>query len=123
MAYVSQDLKKRLTPGIKNVLNAYGMKWTISVNNHSTLVVTVTSGDIYFPAYNNTNCYPLGFNEYWIKDNHEGIQRDFLLDLREAMMKWNWDNSDSQSDYFDKGWYISIRIGSWNKLYKHNPSK
>lgn len=116
MAFVSQDLKKRLTPGIKNVLNAYGMKGSISVDNHSTLVVTVTSGDIDFPPHNN-------INEYWIKDNHEGIQRDFLLDLKEAMMVGNWDNSDSQSDYFDKGWYISIRIGSWNKLYKHNPVK
>ena len=37
MAYVSQEMKKSLAPAIKAVLKEFGMKGSISVNNHSTL--------------------------------------------------------------------------------------
>ena len=116
MAYVSQDLKKRLAPGIKEVLKKYGMKWSISVNNHYTLVVSVSSGSIEFPPHSN-------INHYWIEESFKWIQKDFLLELTSAMMVWNWDNSDFQSDYYDKGWYIQINIGSYGDAYIHNPIK
>lgn len=29
----------------------------------------------------------------------------------------NYDNSDSQTDYFDVGHYTSINLGSWNKPF------
>src|SRR5210317_2339261 len=44
MAYVSQELKKKLSPSIKAVLKKYGMKGSIAVNNHSTLVVNLKEG-------------------------------------------------------------------------------
>ena len=50
MAYVSQEFKKELTPAIKAVLKKFNMKGTISVNNHSTLVVKLKSGSIDFVA-------------------------------------------------------------------------
>jgi hypothetical protein len=30
----------------------------------------------------------------------------------------NWDNSDSQTDYFDVNYYLDINIGKWNKPYE-----
>lgn len=30
----------------------------------------------------------------------------------------NWDNSDSQSDYFDVNYYLDINIGKWNKPFQ-----
>jgi hypothetical protein len=30
----------------------------------------------------------------------------------------NWDNSDSQTDYFDVNYYLDINIGKWNKDYE-----
>ena len=41
MAYVSKEDKKTLAPAIKKVLAEYGVKGTIKVNHHSTLVVTL----------------------------------------------------------------------------------
>jgi hypothetical protein len=29
----------------------------------------------------------------------------------------NHDNSDSQTDYFDVGWYVDVKVGKWNKPY------
>jgi hypothetical protein len=34
MAYITQEMKKELAPGIKKVLNKYGMKATLGVRHH-----------------------------------------------------------------------------------------
>lgn len=111
MAYMSQSNKKTLAPGIKAVLKKYGMKGTISVGNHSTLMVTLTSGKIDFGTMF------ADVNTYWIHDHYEGVAKNFLMELKEAMMVGNYDHSDIQTDYFCVGWYISIRIGKYNKPY------
>ena len=48
MAYVSQEMKKALTPAIKAVLKKHRVKASISVNNHSTLCVNIKEGAIDF---------------------------------------------------------------------------
>ena len=48
MAYMSQQKKAALAPAIKAVLKEFNMKGSIAVNNHSTLVVNIKSGDINF---------------------------------------------------------------------------
>lgn len=113
MAYMSQEKKKILAPRIKDILKKYGMKGTISVNNHSTLVVTLTSGPIDFGHIDGHT----DVNHYWIHDHYEGTAREFLEYLKRAMCIGNWDNSDAMTDYFDVGWYITIRVGRWNKPY------
>ena len=35
-----------------------------------------------------------------------------------AMMIGNHNESDSQTDYFNVGWYIDIGIGRWDKPYQ-----
>ena len=62
MAYVSQENKAELAPAIKKVLNKYGMKGSISIRHHSTLVVTLQSGAIQFEhshgdGYTQVNVY------------------------------------------------------------------
>ena len=44
MAYISQEKKKELAPAIKAVLKKYGMKGTIGINHHSSLVVNLKEG-------------------------------------------------------------------------------
>lgn len=111
MAYMSQEMKKELSVGIKEVLKKYNAKGSISVNNHSTLVVTITSSPIDFgEEYKQVNIY-------WIENNYEGVAKEFLLELKAAMMIGNWNRSDIQSDYICVGFYIDINIGKWNKPY------
>ena len=45
MAYMNQERKATLTPGIKAVLNKHGIKGTLSTDGYS-LTVTLKSGDI-----------------------------------------------------------------------------
>ena len=123
MAYVSQADKKSLAPAIKAVLNKYGMKGSISVRHHSTLVVTVKSGAIDFSEYMQGDAY-INVNTYWIDQHYSGIARDFLNELLDAMKGPNYFNhDDSMSDYFHRSHYTDICIGSaWNKPYTYMPN-
>lgn len=62
-------------------------------------------------------CRNLNINTYHLESMFFWIALDFLLELRAAMMKWNHDNSDAMTDYFDVGWYIDINIGNYEKDY------
>ena len=138
MAYMNQERKKELAPGIKVVLKKYGMKGTIATRHRSTLVVNIKSGrmdvignycqnmkDSHFRNEQEKeesirrfiNDGYIGVNVYWIDKHYTGEVRDFLNELHAAMMVGNWNNSDVMTDYFDVGWYTDINIGQWDKPY------
>ena len=132
MASVSQELKKSLAPKIKEILKRYNVKGTLSVNNHSTLVLSIKSGAIDFlesahrialanPRYASQTPYEkptyTSVNPYWYKEHFDGVALEFLKEMVPAMNVGNFDDSDIQSDYFSVGWYIDIDIGEWNKPY------
>jgi hypothetical protein len=131
MAHVSQELKARLSPRVRALLAEYGLKGSLSVRNHSTLVLTVQQGPIDFisdynrvageryshmgrfqPAQDN-----LDVNIYHYRDHFSGPALEFLRKVVAVMNDGNHDHSDIQSDYFDVGWYVDIKIGKWNKPY------
>ena len=118
MAYVSQEMKKELSVGIKKVLKKYGCKGNIGVKNHMSLYVDVMEGPIDFDFSHGEGYSQV--NTYWIDDHYKGIEKDFLNDLKSAMKGNKWyDNSNAQIDYFDTAYYIDINIGKWNKPYQH----
>jgi hypothetical protein len=129
MAYMSQEKKKALAVTIKNILKTYGMKGTLSVNNHSTLVLTLTAGKLDIIGNLNETIRASGrtcdgavghvnVNHYWFRDHYTGRVKTFLEKIIVAMNAGNHDNSDIRFDYFDVGWYIDINVGRWNKPYQ-----
>jgi hypothetical protein len=133
MAFVSQELKAKIAPHVKAILKKYGVKGSLSVNNHSSLVLTLKSGKIDFIANSNRVCgednYQVarGFqpntrgysdvNPYWFHDHYDGKAKAFLTEVFTELNRGNHNNSDIQSDYFDVGWYVNIKVGKWNKPY------
>ena len=112
MAYVSAADKAKLAPTIRAVLKKYNIKGSIAVRHHTTLVVSIKSGDINF-ANKSTH-----INPYYISEHHTGTARAFLLELSAAMRGPDfYDNTDSMTDYFDVRHYIDISIGKWDKPY------
>ena len=112
MAYVSQEMKAKLAPTIKAVLKKYKIKGSISVRNHSTLVVTLREGAIDFGG----KCEQV--NTYWIHEHYEGKAKKFLTELKDAMEGPDFFNEDdAMTDYFHRSHYIDINIGKWNKPY------
>jgi len=122
MAYVSQDDKRKLAPAIKAVLNKYGMKGSISVRHHSTLVVTLRSGRIDFGT--DARDGYLQVNPYWIHEHYTGTARKFLTELLAAMKGPDYFcEDDAMTDYFHRSHYTDINVGRWNKPYTFTGAK
>ena len=75
MAYMNQERKKELAPGIKEVLKKYNMNGSIRVNNHMELIVTLTEGILDFGTLERH----VSTNPYNIKNHYKGIAQKFLF--------------------------------------------
>lgn len=134
MAYMNQERKAQIAKALKPVLAKYKVKGTLSVRNHSTIVLTVKSGAIDFIANSNRVCgsshYQVshGFrpntsgysdvNPYWFHEHYDGKAKAFLTEAFKALKVAGWyDRSDAMVDYFDTAYYTDINIGKWNKPY------
>jgi hypothetical protein len=133
MAYVSQEHKAEIAPVVKAILKKYGIKGSLAVSHHSTLVLNIKSGAIDFISnYNSTvAAQPGGFrlgspakdaldvNVYHIDSHFTGKARKALEELAQALRGPRYfDHSDSQTDYFHVSHYIDINVGRWNKPYQ-----
>ena len=132
MAYITQAMKKDLTPEIKAVLKKWGCKGSVSIKHHSALVVTITEGTIDFIGDANEAAQRwadrTGCKASEIKDsvNYGSQHRDgdkasdkMINELIAAMKGHEWyNNSDSMTDYFDVAYYLDIQVGRWDKPYK-----
>lgn len=130
MAYVSKELKAKLAPAIKAVLKKYGVKGTIAVRHHSSLVVNIRSGELDFERGKNARGDQLGFtatdgnfydqvNTYHVSKFYQGETKSFLEELVAAMKGDEWyDRSDTMTDYFDTAYYLDINVGKWDRGYE-----
>ena len=137
MAYISQQEKKELAPAIKAVLKKYGVKGSIAINHHSSLVVNIKSGVLDFlgasQKYNDRRAEMRGETPYnvggylqvntswceqWMEEIGETKIAKFYGDLIKAMKGTRWyNNSDIMTDYFDYAYYIDINVGKFDKDY------
>lgn len=126
MAYMNQQRKAKLAPAIKDICRQYGIKASLSVRNHMTLVLTIQSGKIDFLASGKrmgsigqeVKQIDYSINPYWYGSHFDGEAKDFLTEVLAAMNVGNHNNSDVQTDYFDVGWYNDVSIGRYNKPYQ-----
>jgi hypothetical protein len=138
MAYVSQELKSKLSPTIKAICKKYKVKASVAVRNHSTLVLNVKSGKIDFiENYIKTDAdkivankmspetiahirknQSLDVNTYWAHEHYSGKAKQFLTEMISAMKGPDFfDHTDAQTDYFHCSHYVDINIGKWDKPY------
>jgi hypothetical protein len=138
MAYMSQERKAQIAPVIKGICKRYGIKSSLAVRHHSTLVLNIRQGDIDFvenyistdedshygrkmsedqKAYVRKN-RALDVNPYHYQSHFSGRALKFLTEVIDAMHGPDYfDHSDIQTDYFHCSHYIDVNIGSWNKPY------
>ena len=139
MAYISQTEKKALAPAIKSVLKKYGVKGSIGINHHSSLVVNLKSGILDFIGEANTKnketCERQGMPYHPITGDHyqansyyamedEGNVGEFMDELITAMKGDRWfDKTDISTDYFHTAYYLDINVGKWDKPYEFQGAK
>ena len=134
MAYMNQERKAKITKMLKPILAKYKVKGSLSVRNHSTIVLTLKSGAIDFIGNSNRVCgndfYQVqrGFkpttsgyeqvNPYWFQDHYDGKAKAFLTEAFKALKSADWyDESNAMIDYFNIAYYVDINIGKWDKPY------
>lgn len=141
MAHMNQERKAKIAPVIKEICKRYGVKASLSVHNHSTLVLTVKSGGIDFIGnYNKVvgdqmrnigrlNDFHaakdhIDVNTYWQHEHFSGKAFAFLKEAKSALLGPDYfDHSDAQTDYFHCSHYISIYIGRWDKPYRYESAE
>ncbi len=122
MAYMNQEKKKVIAAKLKPVLKKYGVKGSLSVRNHMSIVLNVKSGKIdFFNDYGDVEDakkFGIQVNPYWFQDHFTGKSKEFLADAFDALKSAGYyNNSDASIDYFDTAYYYDINIGKWNKPY------
>ena len=134
MAYMNQERKAKITKILKPILAKYKVKGSLSVRNHSTIVLTLKSGAIDFIGNSNRVCgndfYQVqrGFkptttgydqvNPYWFQDHYDGDAKAFLTEAFKALKSADWyDESNAMIDYFNTAYYVDVNIGKWDTPY------
>lgn len=138
MAYMSQENKAKIAPVVKAILKKYNVKGSLSVRNHSTLVLNIKSGAIDFienyiktdtnVSYGNKMSEDqiayirknktLDVNPYWFQEHFNGVAKKFLTEIFSAMKGPDYfDHSDAQVDYFHCSHYVDVNIGNWKTPY------
>ena len=139
MAWVTKANIESKKPLIKALNKEYGVKGTLSGTNDYSMTLTISEGPIDFiSSYIKSNddkpmaqpsawehtvkhitqSQHIDVNPYWYNEHFDGKALEYLRKAFEIMNQGNHDRSDIQTDYFDVGWYVDVKIGRWDKPYK-----
>ena len=145
MAYVSKETKSNVSTELKKIIPK-GWKWSLAVRDQATLILTISAApvDLVNSLTYPSDCIRLGidhgidqakFDEntanydfYMKRGDLYGARRssntfkkwedcELFGAISKAMNLGNYDNSDSQSDYFDCGWGTRIQFGACGKPF------
>lgn len=140
MAYMNQERKARIAAELRKVVPA-GWKYSLAVQNHSTLVMTISEAPVDLieevaqrvsepdvALRHNDRAAEVRQARYARLNEHHlerqlGASLPIFEAIKSAMNSGNHDNSDPMTDYFDVGWYITIQVGRWDKPFKTAPAK
>jgi hypothetical protein len=141
MAYMTQEMKKSIQPKIKMLAKKYDVKCTLGVRDYSTIILNVNSGEMDFVGnYNNIvktkntrteklktgdriRCLNedghINVSQYNYENTFSGECLSFLNEAYEILFSMGYyNNSDSQTDYFDIAYYVDVNIGRYEKSYQ-----
>ncbi len=117
MAYMNQEIKKRLVSEVKKVLPK-GWKLSFAVQHYSTIVCTIRQAPIDISKYLDGRS-SASINPYHVESDKQLSDevKEVLSKIIKALNSQNHDNSDSMTDYFDVGYYLDLRFGKWDKPF------
>jgi hypothetical protein len=124
MAYVDQQKKAKIATALKAVMPK-GWKFSLAVNNHSTIVLTISAAPVNLIAALVPSEYRKPETMTYAQIYHKRIDECFndaeitatFEKISEALNLENFDKSDSMTDYFHVGHYVDINVGKWNKPF------
>ena len=115
MAYFTQEMKKEIEPAIKSLLKEFNLKGSLSVKDFRKVYLNIREGIIDFGR---NDFALLGYYENLDSYKFNETANNFLKKAFEILNFKNYDNSDIYRDYFDVGYLVEVKVGSWDKPYK-----
>lgn len=123
MAYVSKETKASIVAALEATgAKKEGFSWTTGVEHHSTIKVRirkvpdwfkVKDVDIVRQCYSEYGCeintYHPG-HMFDVSDADQAKSLEWIEKFIAAMDTGNWDKSEPMTDYFNVGWYKTLRI-------------
>lgn len=125
MAYMNQEKKVAIAANLKAVM-PNGWKYTLGVRHHSTIVLTITAAPFdliraFKPSeyFNPETATHADVNPYHFRNHFDDeCVADAFDAIFTALNDGNHDRSDVQTDYFDVGWYVDVKVGRWDKPFQ-----
>ena len=146
MAFMNQAKKRLISDALKKVVPP-NWKYTLAVRHHTTIVMTIRAAPVNFvqleaerlraelrqgQTYLDPNRIAayiselergelayFRLNEFQVATRFPGEIGATLAKIVAALNTGNHDNSDLMTDYFDVGHYIDLRIGAYDKPFRH----
>jgi len=116
MAYISAEKTRQIREELKlRFPKKQGWKFSVK-KDHGSLRIAILEAPVRFCEKDNgtlNHYYPEQYENSGLLKKITGIANGDFLAADES----NYDNSDSMTDYFDVGWYISIKQGDWDKPF------
>ena len=113
MAYISQSEKKEIASKVKPFLKALRLKGSLSIRNHSTLVLKLKDCSKFLEDYirsgGHVSDYGVTIGSSHGPSGNLGMARKPVEELIRLMKNDDWkDESDAMTDYFNISYYIKI---------------
>ena len=124
MAYMDQAKKKTIKAAVDAAIKKHGVrvKYSMVIRNHMELSMSILECEIdlmeEYRKLQTADADYFAVNHYFPKNWFTGKGLELMEDIIKAMNCENYDNSDSQRDYFDCGYYISLSVGKWDKPFR-----
>lgn len=131
MAYMNQDKKRVIKAALDKITKPLGIKYSLRVRNHMTIVCTITAAPIDFignfkmttgDKFSNLPSHEMDHmpvNPYWYQDHFTGKPREIIGQLVNALKAADYyDNSNAMIDYFDTAYYFDLNIGEYGRPFK-----
>lgn len=117
MAYVSKEKKAKIAAALKEVVPS-DWKYSLAVQNHSSIVMTISAApvDLLNTIDEQQRSY-IQLNTYYPENCYEGAVLQTIRAIIKALNTDNFNNSDSQSDYFHVGHYVDLNIGKYDRPF------
>lgn len=121
MAFITPEQTKL----IKRTLKAKfpNFKFSVRTLHYSKVMVTLLSGPADFstiPTDDRDGYYPFDPTKFSVNEYHlhqYGEFETFFKQIVDIVNHGNYDRSDVMTDYFDVGFYTSIRVGDCDKPF------
>ncbi|MGL6229354.1 MAG: hypothetical protein ACRC3J_09135 [Culicoidibacterales bacterium] len=119
MAFVSKELKAKIATKLKTVVPK-DWKYSLAVvDGKMTIQMTIASApvDLINERKHNVADGYFTVNQYRPEFDYTGDTLAVIKSILEVLNLDNHNNSDVQSDYFDVGHYVDLRVGKYEKPF------